>query len=94
MFPWRANENTCANLNSFGRPTATVLPTPRPEIGREGILPRPEPIYPPNFRRETTNFQPSQIGEQMEQRMQTNDIQPIELIPNVIPGDNLTPMIL
>ena len=56
LFPWRVCENATVNLNSYGRPTATVLPTPRINSEQRGILPRPERKYPLNFRPETSNF--------------------------------------
>ena len=43
-------------LNSYGRPSAAILPTPRGRgIGR-GLPGRPQPNYPPGFSAENSNF--------------------------------------
>ena len=81
-------------LNSYGRPTASVLPTLRVDNDQRGILPRPEQLYTPNFRTEPTSFQPPQMNEPREHQVFTYIVPPQEMIPNVTPGDNLTPILL
>ena len=56
--PDEPSVNSNSRVNSYGRPTAAILPTPRnaehqPD-GGSGHL----PTYPPNFHAETSSFQP------------------------------------
>ena len=65
--PNELSENTNSRVNSYGRPSAAILPTPRnaehqPD-GGSGHL----PTYPPKFHAETSSFQPWHANVPVEQ---------------------------
>ena len=43
-------------LNSYGRPSAAIFPTPRGRDRSRGLPGRPQPNYPPGFSAENSNF--------------------------------------
>ena len=93
LFPWTMGNGPEWTTNSYGRPTARVPPNPRTSPGDRGILPRPTPVYPPNYRRESAGFQQQQTNEPMEQEIR-NDIAPQQRTAQAnITGFNLSPML-
>ena len=75
LFPWTMGVGPERIANNYGRPTARVLPIQRTSSDGSGILPRPTPVYPPNYRQELTSFQQQQARELMEQEIR------IDIIP-------------
>ena len=53
MSPVNVSAEPRIQLNSYGRPVAAILPTPRATIQQPNEIARPVPTYPPNFSRET-----------------------------------------
>ena len=49
MSPWDTAEPMRIPVNSYGRPTAAILPTPRNANQMTTAINRPAPIYPANF---------------------------------------------
>ena len=90
LFPWTLDNASTENTNNYGRPTARVPPTRRENPGSGGILPRPVPTYPPNYRPEVTNFQHTQFNEPMDQDLR-RDIAPTQGTQNAVQGFNLSP---
>ena len=93
LFPWTMGVGPERTTNNYGRPTARVLPTPRTNSSDSGILPRPIPIYPPNYRQEQTGFQQRTTREPMEQEVRNNTIPQQRLSQDNITGFNLSPML-
>ena len=54
-------EGSTVSTNSYGRPIAGILPTPRAPQIQARDTPQPIPIYPPNFRSEKTEKTDFQI---------------------------------
>ena len=54
-------EGSTVSTNSYGRPIAGILPTPRAPQIQARDTPQPIPIYPPNFRSENTEKTDFQI---------------------------------
>ena len=93
LFPWTMGNGPERTTNNYGRPTARVPPNPRTSPGDRGILPRPTPAYPPNYRQEMTDFQQQQTRVPMEQEVR-NDIAPQQGAAQTnFTGFNLSPML-
>ena len=90
LFPWTLGNTPAEETNNYGRPTARVPPTQRVNPSAGGILPRPTPTYPPNYRPETSDFQHTQLSEPMEQELQRN-IAPSQGTLGTVQGFNLSP---
>ena len=90
LFPWTLGNTPTEDTNNYGRPTARVPPTQRVNPSAGGILPRPTPTYPPNYRPETSDFQHTQLSEPMEQELQ-RDIAPSQGTLGAVQGFNLSP---
>ena len=60
MYPWKAAGPIVVPVNSYGRPTAAILPTPRNDNQRSAAINRPIPTYPTNFAANNLNFQDQQ----------------------------------
>ena len=93
LFPWTMGNGPERTTNSYGRPTARVPPTPRASSSDQGILPRPTPVYPPNYRQESTVLQHQQASEPMEQEVRSDTIPQQRLSQDNITGFNLSPML-
>ena len=74
LFPWTMGNGPERTTNSYGRPTARVPPTQRTSSSDQGILPRPTPVYPPNYRQELTGLQHQQTSEPMEQEVRGDTV--------------------
>ena len=85
LFPWTLGNTPPEDTNNYGRPTARVPPTQRVNPSAGGILPRPAPIYPPNYRPETSDFQHTQSCEPMVQELR-RDIAPSQGTLNAVQG--------
>ena len=96
--------NTNPRINSYGRPSAAILPTPRnaehqPD-GGSGHL----PTYPPNFHAETSSFQPWHANVPAEQdipRSSTDNadwtnihVMPMYEQQNNAVVNNMTPLVI
>ena len=93
LFPLTMGNGPERTTNNCGRTTARVRPNPRTSSGDRGILPRPTPVYPPNYRQELTGFQQQQTSEPMEQEI-PNDIAPQQRTAQAnFTGFNLSPML-
>ena len=93
LFPWTMGNGPERTTNNYGRPTAKIPPNPRTSPSDRGILPRPTPVYPPNYRQELTGFQQQQTNEPMEQEIRT-DIAPQQRTAQAnFTGFNLSPML-
>ena len=57
-------------LNSYGRPSAAILPTPRERGRGRGLPRRPRPNYPPGFSADISNF--TDLGDNISE-VQTAD---------------------
>ena len=90
LFPWTLGNTPPEDTNNYGRPTARVPPTQRVNPSAGGILPRPCPTYPPNYRPETSNFQQTQSSEPMDQELR-RDIAPTQGTLSAVQGFNLSP---
>ena len=90
LFPWTLGKTPTEDTNNYGRPTVRVPPTQRVNPSAGGILPRPTPTYPPNYRPETSDFQHTQLSEPMEQELQ-RDIAPSQGTLGTVQGFNLSP---
>ena len=90
LFPWTLGNTPPEETNNYGRPTARVPPIQRVNPSAGGILPRPTPTYPPNYRPETSDFQHTQLSEPMEQELQ-RDIAPSQGPLGTVQGFNLSP---
>ena len=88
-FPWTMGSEPDEATNSYGRPTARISPTPRTSSDNRGILPRPMPVYPLNYRPELAIFQQLQANEPMEQKLWGNSGQLQLTTPGLAPGFNL-----
>ena len=64
MSPWEAAGPMVVPANSYGRPTANILPTPRNDNQRSAAIDRPIPTYPTNFAANNPNFQIQQPVDQ------------------------------
>ena len=93
LFPWTVGDEPDARTNSYGRPTARILPTTRFSSNDRGRLPRPTPVYPPNHRPEVANFQQPQANEPMEQEVRNGPNQLQQNDPGLSSGFNLSPML-
>ena len=102
LFPW--TENGISNMrvnnqdqkeavNNYGRPVARVPPTTRANHSDEGILPRPVPTYPPNYRPEETNFLAFQPDIPMEHEAQNGIASQQQVTQNTAQGLSLSPML-
>ena len=58
------------SLNSYGRPSAAILPTPRERGRGRGLVPRPIRTYPPGFSTESSNL--TVIGDNMQEIREDN----------------------
>ena len=90
LFPWTLGNTPPEDTNNYGWPTARVPPTQRVNPSAGGILPRPTPTYPPNYRPETSDFQHTQLSEPMEQELR-RDIAPSQGTLGAVQGFNLSP---
>ena len=52
------NPETDIRLNSYGRPTAAILPTPRNAEHQSDTASQPVPTYPPNYHPNSSDFYP------------------------------------
>ena len=93
LFPWTMGNGSERTTNNYGRPTARVPPTPRVNLRERGILPRPTPVYPPNYRQELTGSQHQQTIEPMEQEVQSDMVPQQRSLRENITGFNLSPML-
>ena len=59
--PWEPSESSTGPINSYGRPAAAILPTPRSKNHEATVVNRPIPTYPPNFANTYPIYQPQQI---------------------------------
>ena len=57
MSPWESQVREEGSTNSYGRPTASILPTPRDNPQRSVPVKRPAATYPPNFVANASHFQ-------------------------------------
>ena len=57
MSPWEPQAREEGSTNSYGRPTAAILPTPRDNPQRSVPVNRPAATYPPNFVANASHFQ-------------------------------------
>ena len=59
MSPWESPHRVEGSTNSYGRPTAAILPTPRDKgVSQRGVpVNRPADTYPPNCVANASNFQ-------------------------------------
>ena len=57
MSPWEPQVREEGSTNSYGRPTAAILPTPRDNPQRSVPVNRPAATYPPNFVTNESHFQ-------------------------------------
>ena len=57
MSPWEPQVREEGSTNSYGRPTAAILPTPRDNPQRSVPVNRPAATYPPNFEANASHFQ-------------------------------------
>ena len=55
--PWEPQVRVEGSTNSYGRPTAAILPTPRDNPQRSVPVNRPAATYPPNFVANASHFQ-------------------------------------
>ena len=83
-------------VNSYGRPTVTILPTPRNNNQAPAAIIRPIPKYPTNFAVNNHNFQAQQYvdhGHQQTYRI-SNDIHTNRVNQNsaFTPNPNNLPM--
>ena len=60
MSPWESPHRAEGSTNSYRRPTAAILLTPRCILQRSVPVNRPIATYPPNFEANTSNFQMQQ----------------------------------
>ena len=58
------------SLYSYGRPSATILPTPRERERGRGLVPRPIRTFSPGFSTESSNF--TEIGDNMQEKRAGN----------------------
>ena len=87
-------EGTTVSTNSYGRPIAAILPTPRaPHIHAREIS-QPIPIYPPKFRPENTDFQIVQNNEMVFGNTMDQPMPSLDTIHTVMPLNNMTPVII
>ena len=93
LFPWTMGNGPQRTTNNYGRPTARVPPTPRANSSDRGILPRPTPRYPPNYRQESAVPTQQQISEPMEQGVRNNTVPQQRSLQETITGFNLSPML-
>ena len=63
MSPWESAEPSTRPVNSYGRPAAAILPTPRSNNHETTVVNRPIPTYPPNFANTYPIYQPQQITD-------------------------------
>ena len=89
LFPWTLGNTPPEDTNNYGQPTARVPPTQRVNPSAGGILPRPGPTYPPNYRPETSIFQHTQSSEPMDQELR-RDIAPTQGTLSAVQGFNLS----
>ena len=93
LFPWTMGNGPERTTNSYGRPTARVPPTQTTSSSDQGILPRPTPVYPPNYRQELTGLQHQQTSEPMEQEVWSDTVPQQRSSRDNIMGFNLSPML-
>ena len=96
MSPRGTAEPTGVPINSYGKPTATILPTPRNNNQAPAAINRPIPTYPTTFAANNLNFQaqqPVDHGHQQTYRI-SNDIHTnrVNLISAFTPNPNTLPM--
>ena len=90
MSPPESERPTRVQMNSYGRPTAPILPTPRTDNQQLTNVNRPIPTYPPNFANNSTNFQiwhpdgPSQQDMHHNQNRMRNDLPTYDNAPLMI----------
>ena len=93
LSPWTQRDRCREPTNSYGRPTAIVPPNQRRSSDDSGILARPIPLYPPNYRPEVTSIQQQPLNEPMEQETQGNIVPPQSTVQGNVVGFNLSPML-
>ena len=93
LFPWTMGNGPERTTNSYGRPTARVPPTQRASSSDQGMLSRPTPVYPSNYRQEMTGLQNQQTSEPMEQEVRSDTVPQQRSSRDNIMGFNLSPML-
>ena len=68
MSPWDTAEPMGVPVNSYGRPTAAILPTPRNTTQALAAINRPIPTYPTYFTANNLNFQAQQLVDHGHQQ--------------------------
>ena len=104
MSPWDINEPMGISIDSYGRPTAAILPTPRNTNQAPPATNRPIPMDPTNFTTNNRDFQtqqPSNQGLQQTHRtlngINTNGVNlnsAFASIPNNLPMYNNAPLMI
>ena len=61
MSPWESTQPMVVPVNSYGRPTAAILPTPRRGNHEMTTINRPIPTYPSNFSVNDPIFNPNVV---------------------------------
>ena len=83
------NQDQKEAVNNYGRPVATT----RSNHSDVGILPRPVPTYPPNYRPEETSFLPLQPNIPMEHEAQNGIESQQQVTQDAAQGFILSPML-
>ena len=104
MSPWDTAEPMGVPVNSYGRPTVAILPTPRNTTQAPAAINRPIPTYPTSFTANILNFQAQQLvdhGHQQTHRVlngiHTNGVNlnsAFAPIPNNLPMYNIAPLMI
>ena len=82
MSPWESPNRVEGSTNSYGRPTAAILPTPRDNTQRSVPVNRPAATYPPNFVANANNFQmpPLNVSNNHQQTIYPSNYNQQEII--------------
>ena len=96
MSPWDTAEPMRIPVNSYGRPTAAFLPTPRNANQMTTAINRPAPIYPANFAANNLDTQAQQT-HRITNNVNINRVNPnsaFTTIPYNLPMYNNAPLMI